>query len=304
MGSSLSTEEGCVLDGMEGEPAYRDHVLSANDLDRMDGLDTSERSAAASPRAVANLTFSSQSVAPGAHGSLSDSGERTLHDWQLEQGTPAAGSAAGMQGGSPPGSTYSCRSEDTQLATATLAIERIAWMLEVPLPVSQRASSGLRCTSTSRLVPNQHQGALALFAARVRSRRTEQHARESDASSSVLSATPPLFSSHQGYVSSQTSTSSRPCNISTAMERVMRVERMRAGKVRATSRPKARVRVVRWSSVALTTPTCVRGAGIPTQSVEPVVKHALPLAHSALPACLAIVHGSSDNHAETGMACS
>jgi hypothetical protein len=239
MGSSLSTEAGCVLDGMEGEPAYRDHVLSANDLDRMDGLDTSERSAAASPRAVANLTFSSPSAAPGAHGSLSDSGERTLHDWKLEQSTPAAGSAAGMQGGSPPGSTYRCRSEDTKLAAATLAsIDRIAWMLEVPLPVSQRASSGLRCTSTSRLVPNQHQGALALFAARVRSRRTEQHARESDASSSVLSATPPLFSSHQGYVSSQTSPSSRPCSISTAMERGMRVERMRAGKVRATSRPK------------------------------------------------------------------
>ena len=92
MGSSFSTEAGCVLDGMEGEPAYPDHVLSANELDRMDGLDTSELSlvsAAASPRAAASLTFSPPSAAPGAHGSLSDSGERTLHDWQLEQGTPA-----------------------------------------------------------------------------------------------------------------------------------------------------------------------------------------------------------------------
>jgi len=247
MGSSFSTEAGCVLDGMEGEPAYPDHVLSANELDRMDGLDTSELSlvsAAASPRAAASLTFSPPSAAPGAHGSLSDSGERTLHDWQLEQSPPAAGSAAGMQGGSLPGSTYSCRSEDTPLAAATLAsIDRIAWMLEVPLPFSQRASSGLRCTSTSRLVPN-NQGALALFAARVRSRRTEPHACESDANSSVLSATPFLFSSHQGCVSSQTSPSSHtlppasPGSISTAMDRVMRVERMRAGKVRVTSRPK------------------------------------------------------------------
>jgi hypothetical protein len=238
MGSSSSTEAGCVLDDMEGEPAYRDHVLSANDMDRMDGFDISDRPDAASPRAVANrFLLSPPSAAPGAHGSLSDSGERTLSDCRFEQSTPAAGSAAWMQGGSLSGSTSSYRSEDTPLAAATLAnIDRIAWMLQAPLPVSQRASSGLRCTSTSRLVPNQHTGALALFAARVRSRRTEQHARESDAS--ALSATQTLFSSHQGCMSSQTSPSSRPCSISTAMERIMRVERMRAGKVRATSRPK------------------------------------------------------------------
>jgi hypothetical protein len=51
-------------------------------------------------------------------------------------------------------------------------------------------------------------------------------------------------------------------------------------------------------------PDVERGTGIPTQSVEPVVKHALPLAHSTMSACLAVGHGSGDEHAERGMACS
>ena len=97
---------------------------------------------------------------------------------------------------------------------------------------SRRASSGMGGTSTSRLVPN------LSAAARVRSRRAEAHDSESDVSS-VLSATPPMFASHQGSVSSQGSPpTARPGTLSTAMERVIRVERKRAGEVRPGARPR------------------------------------------------------------------
>ena len=94
-------------------------------------------------------------------------------------------------------------------------------MPEEPLPASRRASSGLGGTSTSRLVPN------LIAVARMRNRRTVQLASEPECSS-VLSATPPLFSSHQGCPASRRGT------LSTAMERVIRVERTRAGKVGAS----------------------------------------------------------------------
>ena len=168
----------------------------------MDGLDASKCSTASSPRAaVAYLTFSPPSAAPGAQGDL-------RNGLQLPRG-------AGMHGGgSVHGSTVSPWSwKSERLAAATLAsADRI----------QRRASSGLGSTSTSRLVPN-------LFAAaRMRNRRTENLASEPDIKSSVLSATPPLFSSHQGCVSA----------ISTAMERVIRNQRKRAGKVRASGHSK------------------------------------------------------------------
>ena len=86
MGSSLSADvAGCVLDGMEvmdaGESPYRELALSADDLDRTDdaaegvhegmhAFDASECSAAASPGAVAYLTFSPPSGARKSHGPL------------------------------------------------------------------------------------------------------------------------------------------------------------------------------------------------------------------------------------------
>ena len=178
----------------------REQALSADDLDRMDGLDASKCSTASSPRAaVAYLTFSPPSAAPGAQGDL-------RNGLQLPR-------RAGMHvGGSVHCSTVSPW-KHAPLAEATLSsADRI----------QQRASSGLGSTSTSRLVPN-------LFAAaRMRNRRTENLASEPDIKSSVLSATPPLFSSHQGCVSA----------ISTAMERVIRNQRKRAGKVRASGHSK------------------------------------------------------------------
>ena len=78
----------------------------------------------------------------------------------------------------------------------------------------------------SRLVPNHS------VAARVRQMRADQHG--TSLSSSELSATPDMFASHHGSVSSHSGPPSRPGTLSTAMERVIRVERKRAGKVRAT----------------------------------------------------------------------
>ena len=88
MGSSLSADvAGCVLDGMDaGEPPYRELALSADDLDRMDdgaegvhegmhAFDASECSAAASPGAVAHLTFSPPSAAPDSQGPLLSSSD-------------------------------------------------------------------------------------------------------------------------------------------------------------------------------------------------------------------------------------
>jgi hypothetical protein len=87
----------------------------------------------------------------------------------------------------------------------------------------------------SRLVPNHS------VAARVRQMRADQHG--TSLSSSELSATPDMFASHHGSVSSHSGPPSRSGTLSTAMERVIRVERKRAGKVRATCRA-ARVRQV------------------------------------------------------------
>jgi hypothetical protein len=175
----------------------------------MDGLDASECSTASCPRAaVAYLTFSPPSAAPGAQGALRNGLQLPLR--------------AGMHGGgSVHGSTVSPWSWNSErLAAATLgSADRI----------QRRASSGLGSTSTSRLVPN-------LFAAaRMRNRRTENLASEPDIFSSVLSATPPLFSSHQGCVLSQ---ANRRGTLSTAVERVIQVERKRAGKVRASGHSK------------------------------------------------------------------
>jgi hypothetical protein len=87
---------------------------------------------------------------------------------------------------------------------------------------SWRASSGLGGTSTSRLVPN------LSAAPRVRSGRGQQHDSESDAS---LLLTPLKSASHPWPVSIQGSPHSR-----STYDRVVRVERKRAGKVRATGR--------------------------------------------------------------------